>query len=84
MADKLTAEFARRQIAGARADMARETERVAEAARHIHADAQAGRDVTGDLERLIQYATSALHRAARLRGAEETAAYLTATEEAPR
>lgn len=70
------AEFARRQIASARADLTRDTERVTDAAARIHAEAQAGRDVTGDLERLIQYATTALHRAARLRGAEETAVYL--------
>lgn len=71
------AEFARRQITSARADLIRETERVADSARHIHADTQSGRDVTGDLERLIQCATTALHRAAQLQGAEETAAYLT-------
>lgn len=71
------AEFARRQIASARAELTRETERVTEAATRVHADATNGRDVTGDLERLIQYATTALHRAARLRGAEETAVYLT-------
>lgn len=75
------AEFARRQIAGARADLLRETERVAEAATRIHSDAQAGRNVAGDLERLIQYATTALRRAAQLQGAEETAAYLTDSQE---
>ncbi|MGW4695192.1 hypothetical protein ACWEO1_22750 [Kitasatospora cineracea] len=77
MPDQHTVDFARRQIASAHADLTRETERVADAARHIHTDAQNGRNVAGDLERLIQYATTALRRAAQLQGATETAAYLT-------
>jgi hypothetical protein len=70
-----TAEFARRRIASARADLITDTEHVAEAAHHIHADAQNGRAVAGDLERLIQYATTALRRAAELHGMEDTATY---------
>ena len=70
-----TAEFARRQIASARADLARDTERVADLARHIHADAQAGRQVAGDLERLAQHVATALRRASQLQGMEETASY---------
>ncbi|MFJ2780242.1 hypothetical protein [Kitasatospora sp. NPDC087315] len=73
-------EFARRQIESARTTLLAETERVADHARHIHADAQAGRRVAGDLERLIQYATAALRRAAQLEGMEEMASYTTGPE----
>ncbi|MFJ5923875.1 hypothetical protein ACIQF6_14880 [Kitasatospora sp. NPDC092948] len=80
---QLATEFARRQIAEDRADLLREIERVADAARYIHTDAQAGRaafSLAGNLARLNQYVTTALHHAARLQGVEETAAYLTSQE----
>lgn len=87
MTDAIASQFAARQIAGARADLLRDIERVADSARHLHADAQGGRaalSLAGDLERLIQYSTTALHRAAQLQGVEETAAYLTPTSGDPR
>lgn len=70
-----TAEFARRQIASARADLIRDTGRLVEVTTHLHAAAQHGERVEGELERLVQYTVSALRRAAELHGMEDTASY---------
>ncbi|MFJ3793826.1 hypothetical protein [Kitasatospora sp. NPDC090091] len=71
------AEFARRQIDAAQRDLVQETARLAEVAAQVHAEAQSGRRVEGDLERLIQYTVSALRRSAQLHGMQDTASYTT-------
>lgn len=74
------AEFTRRQLANEQDSIKQETERIHEIAAQIHADATIGRDITGDAERLVQYATSLVRRSATLRGMRDVASYTTIQE----
>lgn len=70
-------EFAKRQIASEKDALKRDAERIHEITGQIHADAAAGRDITGDAERLVQYAASLVRRSAALHGMKSVASYTT-------